>query len=239
MLRLGLDMGTNSIGWALYRLDAGERPDPEALIDGGVLIHPDGRNPRDRSSNARTRREKRGPRRNHDRMLRRRRRVASLLRRHGLLPDGEAARRASRNLDPLQLRAEALDRALAPHEIGRALLSFADRRGFKSNRRTDGGEDGAIRKDTGELRRRMAQSGARTLGEFLWRRHRRGKTVRARPDTDGGYGGLYPDRAMIKHELGCHPGDTGSVLPTGRGRRLGRDHRHPAVPATVAARRAR
>ena len=190
------------IGWALYRLDAGERPEPEALIDGGILIHSDGRHPRTRASNAAARRAKRVPRRNRDRMLRRRQRVASLLHGLGLLPDSEEARSALRNLDPLRLRAEALDGALAPHELGRALLSFANRRGFKSNRQADGGEDGVVRKDTGELRRRMAQSGTRTLGEFLWRRRRRGKTTRARPDADGGYGGLYPDRAMIEHELG-------------------------------------
>ncbi len=195
MLRLGLDLGTNSIGWALYRLDAdGE---PEALVDGGVLIHPDGRDPQSRASNAAERREKRGMRRNRDRTLRRRRRVARLLRRHGLLPTAADERARVRDLDPLRLRAESLDRALVPYELGRALLAFTDRRGFKSNRQADGGEDGAIRKDTGELRRRMAQAGARTLGEYLWGRRSRGKTIRARLGN-----GLYPDRAMIELELG-------------------------------------
>lgn len=193
MLRLGLDLGTNSIGWVLYRLDGSE---PVELVDGGVLIHSDGRNPKNRASNAADRRSKRGPRRNRDRMLRRRRRVARLLHDLGLLPTDEEARAALRNLDPLRLRAEAQDQPLMPHELGRVLLSFADRRGFKSNRKTDGGEDGAIRKDVSELRRRMEQSGARTLGEYLWRRHRDGKTIRARIGN-----GLYPDRAMIEDEL--------------------------------------
>lgn len=194
MLRLGLDLGTNSIGWALYRLDGdGE---PVELIDGGVLIHQDGRNPQSRASNAAERREKRGPRRNRDRMLRRRRRVAHLLHDLNLLPDNEDERAALRNLDPMQLRAEALDRPLAPHELGRALLSFADRRGFKSNRKADGGEDGKIRQDVDELSRRMMQSGVRTLGEYLWRRRAKGKTIRARLGN-----GLYPDRAMVAHEL--------------------------------------
>ena len=201
MLRLGLDLGTNSIGWALYRLEDGE-PDkpgePVELIGGGVLIHQDGRNPQSRASNAAVRREKRGPRRNRDRMLRRRRRVAHLLHNLDLLPDGEDERAAMRNRDPMQLRAEALDRPLTPHELGRALLAFADRRGFKSNRKADGGEDGKIREEIGELRRRMAQSGAQTLGDYLWRRRKAGKTIRARLGN-----GLYPDREMIEHELGA------------------------------------
>ena len=196
MLRLGLDLGTNSIGWVLYRLDGSDPPEPVELVDGGVLIHSDGRNPRNRASNAADRRSKRGPRRNRDRMLRRRRRVARLLHELGLLPDSEEESAALRNLDPLRLRAEALGRPLNPHELGRVLLSFADRRGFKSNRKTDGGEDGAIRKDVGELHRRMEQSGVRTLGEYLWQRRGHGKTIRARLGN-----GLYPDRAMIQDEL--------------------------------------
>ena len=196
MLRLGLDLGTNSIGWALYRLDGGG--EPVELVDGGVMIHQDGRDSRGQASKAAERREKRGMRRNRDRMLRRRRRVAHLLHDLDLLPDNEDERAALRDLDPMRLRAEALDRRLAPHELGRALLSFADRRGFKSNRKADGGEDGKIRQDVDELSRRMMQSGVRTLGEYLWRRRAKGKTIRARLGN-----GLYPDRAMVAHELGA------------------------------------
>ena len=200
MLRLGLDLGTNSIGWALFRLSDGDPAEPIELVDGGVSIHADGRNPRSGASNAATRREKRGPRRNRDRAILRRRRVANLLHDLGLLPDGEPARTATRNLDPLQLRSEALDRPLAPHELGRVLLSFANRRGFKSNRRAgNSGEDGVIRRETKELRRRMEQADAPTLGRYLWQRRsrRRGdRTTRARLGN-----GLYPDRAMIEDEL--------------------------------------
>ena len=194
MLRLGLDLGTNSIGWALYRL--GDDGEPVELVDGGVSIHSDGREPKSQASNAATRRSKRGPRRNRDRLLLRQRRVAHLLDGLDLLPDNEAARLALRNEDPLRLRAEALDRALTPLELGRVLHSFAGRRGFKSNRRTEGGEDGKVRKDAGELRRRMAQAGVRTLGEYLWRRRGKGKTTRARLGN-----GLYPDREMVAEEL--------------------------------------
>ncbi|MYJ46096.1 MAG: hypothetical protein F4070_00245, partial [Acidimicrobiales bacterium] len=80
MLRLGLDLGTNSIGWVLYRLNYADSPEPIEIVDGGVSIHSDGRNPKNRASNAADRRMKRGPRRNRDRTLRRRRRVAAQLR---------------------------------------------------------------------------------------------------------------------------------------------------------------
>ena len=196
LLRLGLDLGTNSIGWALYRLSDAAPHEPVALVDGGVSIHRDGRNPKNQASNAATRRSKRGPRRNRDRLQRRQRRVATLLDGLDLLPGNEADRVALRSADPLRLRAEGLDRALTPFELGRVVLSFAGRRGFKSNRRADGGEDGKIRKDASELRRRMAQAGVRTLGEYLWRRREKGKTIRARLGN-----GLYPDRQMVEEEL--------------------------------------
>ena len=196
MLRLGLDLGTNSIGWVLYRLSDADPPEPEAIVAGGVSIHSDGRNPKSRASNAADRRMKRGPRRNRDRMLRRQRRVAAHLRSCGLLPDPDLDRSAWRQLNPLQLRAEALDSPLEPFELGRVLLSFADRRGFKSNRLSDGGEDGKVRSDNAELQRRIEQSGSRTLGEYLWRRHERGDTVRARLGN-----GLYPTRSMVELEL--------------------------------------
>lgn len=196
MLRLGLDLGTNSIGWVLYRLNDADPPEPIEVVDDGVSIHNDGRNPKNRASNAAERRAKRGPRRNRDRTLRRRRRVAALLRDCGLLPGSAEDRTAWRMIDPLQQRAEALDRPLQPAELARVLLSFADRRGFKSNRQVDGGEDGAIRKETAELARRIEQSDARTLGEYLWHRRERGATIRARLGN-----GLYPERSMIEDEL--------------------------------------
>ena len=194
MLRLGLDLGTNSIGWALFKCD--EDHTPIELVDGGVLIHPDGRNPKDRASNAAKRREKRGPRRNRDRMLRRRRSLAHLLDGLSLLAQSEQEKSIERDKDPLKLRAKALDEALSPFELGRVFMAFVDRRGFKSNRKTDGGEGGKLRAEIDILEQRIQQSGARTLGEYLWRRRSKGKTIRARLGN-----GLYPQRSMIEAEL--------------------------------------
>ena len=56
--RLGLDVGSNSLGWFMVRLDGEGRP--IGLGPGGVRIYPDGRDPQSKSSNAVTRRVARG-----------------------------------------------------------------------------------------------------------------------------------------------------------------------------------
>lgn len=195
--RLGLDLGTNSIGWAAVSLD--EADAPRGVLDMGVRIFPDGRNPKDNSSNAKKHRLPRGQRRRRDRYLKRRGELLDALVELGLMPQDEDARKALEGHDPYALRARALDDPLEPYELGRALFHLDQRRGFKSNRKT-GGEDEKEAKKTraeiGDLRRKINESGARTLGEFLLRRREKDEPVRARPGQ-----GLYPDRAMYEAEF--------------------------------------
>ena len=55
-------------------------------------------------------------------------------------------------------------------EFSRILLHLAQRRGFKSNRRTAAdGEDGRLLAAVNENRRRMAHGGWRTVVEMLYR----------------------------------------------------------------------
>lgn len=54
--RLALDLGSTSVGWAMIRL---HQDSPVAVIKAGVRIFSDGRNPKDGSSLAVTRREAR------------------------------------------------------------------------------------------------------------------------------------------------------------------------------------
>ena len=197
--RLGLDMGTNSIGWAAIDLD--ENGKPCGVLDMGVRIFPDGRNSTDKTSNAVERRLARGQRRRRDRYLGRREKLISALVAYGLMPEDENERKNIANdnrLDPYELRARALDRPLKPFELGRAIFHLDQRRGFKSNRKASGDddEDKKTRGDISELSRRMEESGARTLGEYLARRRKKGKSARARPNM-----GLYPDRAMYEEEF--------------------------------------
>jgi hypothetical protein len=67
--RLALDLGSTSLGWAMVRLNAEDKPC--AVIKAGVRIFSDGRNPKDGSSLAVTRREARSMRRRRDRLLKR------------------------------------------------------------------------------------------------------------------------------------------------------------------------
>ena len=194
--RLGLDMGTNSIGWAAVLLD--DSGEPCGLLDMGVRIFPDGRNDQSKQSNAVDRRQARGQRRRRDRYLARRGELMGALVECGLMPKDVAARKRLEEKDPYELRARALDEPLHAHELGRALFHLNQRRGFKSNRKAGGDEkeDGEFRAAISELRQRIQDSGARTLGEYLQRRRKRGEPVRGRPET-----GLRADRAMCEMEF--------------------------------------
>ena len=150
MMRLGLDIGTNSIGWWLYATD-GERI--TEVVDGGVRIFSDGRDPKSGASLAVDRRLARAQRRRRDRYLRRRKALLSKLKEAGLMPrDRDEARKLER-LDPYALRAQGLDEALPLTHLGRALFHLNQRRGFKSNRKTDRGdnESGKIKDATARL----------------------------------------------------------------------------------------
>ncbi|MEM7524231.1 MAG: type II CRISPR RNA-guided endonuclease Cas9 [Pseudomonadota bacterium] len=228
-IRLGLDIGTNSIGWWLFETDG------EAIIgsvDGGVRIFSDGRDPRSGASLAVDRRMARSMRRNRDRYLRRRASLMRQLAAAGLMPADPAKAKDLEALDPFRLRAEGLDCALNLPELGRALFHLNQRRGFKSNRKVDRGdnESGKIRDAVGRLEQAMLTAGARTYGEFLYMRrqdrpekpsseaadnadgtrddYRRTKAVRTRltlakrdgDKAEDGYD-FYPDRSHLEEEF--------------------------------------
>jgi len=192
--RLGLDLGTNSAGWWAVTLDGDGRPN--GSLAAGVRIFTDGRNPKDGTSLAVQRRGPRGMRRRRDRYLRRRKELMHALIALGLTPPDETERHALAALDPYALRAKALREPLAPYELGRALFHLDQRRGFRSNRKTDSGEDNKLTEKIGELKRRIEESGAKTLGDYLYHRRLKDKMVRARPEA-----GFYPDRQLYEAEF--------------------------------------
>ncbi len=209
--RLALDIGTTSIGWGLLRLDHSESPSPIAIIRLGVRLFNDGREPaRGKgevgSSLAVTRRIARQMRRRRDRMLRRKTRIMAALVRLGFWPDDHDQRQMLVQLDPYELRRKGLDRALTPAEFGRALFHLNQRRGFLSNRKTDrkDSDSGLLKSAIKKLRAQLETDGARTVGEWLAKRHEQRASVRARlrgtSVKDRAYD-MYMDRGMTAHEF--------------------------------------
>lgn len=220
--RLALDLGTTSLGWAMVRLDAADKPC--AVIKAGVRIFSDGRNPKDGSSLAVTRREARSMRRRRDRLLKRKARMTTALVEHGFFPADNAQRKVLVTLNPYVLRAKGLDEALTPEEFARALFHINQRRGFKSNRKTDkkDNDSGALKQAIIGLRAQLDAQGtdgkARTVGELLNRRltdttlapaqrtvrarYREAKVLRddGKTKINKSYD-LYIDRAMIEAEF--------------------------------------
>jgi CRISPR-associated endonuclease Csn1 len=210
--RLALDLGSTSLGWAMIRLNA--ESNPCAVIKAGVRIFSDGRNPKDGSSLAVTRREARAMRRRRDRLLKRKERMTQGLITHGFFPTDASQRKALVTLNPYALRAKGLDEALTPAEFARALFHINQRRGFKSNRKTDkkDNDSGALKTAISKLRTAMKEENCRTVGEWLHKRDFAGETVRARyrqtkvikddskTRINKSYD-LYIDRAMIESEF--------------------------------------
>ena len=217
--RLALDLGSTSLGWAIFRLN--ESGDPTALIRTGVRIFGDGRNPKDGSSLAVTRRAARAMRRRRDRLLKRKERMLTKLMEYGFFPKDEGARKELETLNPYELRAKGLEEALTPEEFGRALFHLNQRRGFQSNRKTDkkDNDSGALKQAIGTLRAQLQETGCRTVGEWFWKVRMQqnsggvsGQGVRARyresaltndegkKRIDKRYD-LYIDRAMVADEF--------------------------------------
>jgi len=220
---LGLDLGSNSIGWALLEETNGK---PSGIIDLGSRIFTKAVEEKTPTPKNMKRRDARLARRVVQRRARRKSRMLNYLVSLNLLPTELQGNTQPEILlndlgDPYQLRAKALDSELTPFELGRVLLHLVQRRGFLSNRKTllgdmiddpdvldilnelddsddkPVGEEGEFKQDIAILRQTIQDSGSRTLGEYLAGfDHHDCKRNRAR---DGGH--KRTDRQMYHEEL--------------------------------------
>ncbi len=166
---LGLDLGPNSIGWAL--IDDSK----EQIIDCGVRIFEEGLNRsggKEESKNA-TRRSARQARRTNARQKSRLRRLSYILIENDMMPDNPDSK-GYFNLNPYQCRADGVNKQISLFQFGRALYHINQRRGFKSNRKTEkasetgvlfSGKDGKTGID--ETSQAIHDGGYKTLGEYL------------------------------------------------------------------------
>lgn len=169
-LTLGLDLGPNSIGWALIEEnEAG----PQSLEAVGVRVFQEMVDRKTKTPKNHERRAARGRRRQLSRRKMRRETLRNELIRSGLLPEDYAARQQLfHKADPYEIRKRGLKDKLCPHELGRAIFHMNQRRGFLSNRKVRDSkekkkEDGAVLKEIAGLREEIQKSGSRTLGAYL------------------------------------------------------------------------
>ena len=135
---LGLDIGSNSIGWALLEGDDGKA---SKIIDLGSRIFTKAVEEKTPTPKNVKRRDSRLGRRVIQRRARRKQRMLNYLVKLKLLPQELSGHTQPEVIlndlgDPYQLRKKSLDSALSAHEMGRVLLHLVQRRGFLSNRKT-------------------------------------------------------------------------------------------------------
>lgn len=177
--RLGLDVGTNSLGWCVIGLN--QQGEPERIVNAGARIFSDGRDSKTRETLKATRRLARSARRRRDRFKQRQNFLLLELEKQGLfptklkkevfsyslkklnqhlkglggLPSDKSAAQDLQKLDPLELRARAVREKLTPFELGRALFHLNQRRGFQSNRKDASDADGKVAQSFDKLLYKM------------------------------------------------------------------------------------
>ena len=197
MKKLGIDLGTNSLGWAILEGDA--------VKDCGVLVFEQGipaeKGVEAPKSPAAERTAFRAARRLKFRRRLRKYHVLKLLIENQMCPltlpelkrwisrgvfpidDREfiAWLNSTKESNPYYFRAKAAAEKVPPFELGRALFHIAIRRGFKSSRK----DQGADEKETGELKSKIAElkkildGSGQTLGQYLYEKFRQDARIRS------------------------------------------------------------
>lgn len=206
---LGLDLGTNSIGWAITE----QQDDYFTLLDRGVDIFQEGvaREKGEEKPMVQTRTEARALRRHYYRRRLRKIELLKVLIANDLCPHLESDMidawrykkqyplydefllwlRSSDDSNPYADRFKSLTQSLDltkkadRYTLGRALYHLSQRRGFLSNRKdSSNSEDGKVKESIKKLDSDMAAAGCTYLGEFYYKLFIGGEKIR----TGDGYG---------------------------------------------------
>lgn len=193
--RLGLDVGTASVGVVAYELNGSGQPISVPYHSVRIFDEPllparkGGVGELKRAARRKTRQQMR----QHQRRARRLRKLAYLAPLLGI--DSEAvARRRKPHI--LEVRAQAATQKVALEDLLRIFLHLSKRRGYRGTfRARKGGNMGVVQTGISDLQKAMDEAGCETLGEYLLHRHRQGQHLRLKND------GLYADREMILDEF--------------------------------------
>ncbi len=141
---LGLDLGTNSIGWALVQED--ENEENSKIIDCGVRVVPLTTDEKDNVEKGKSittnadRTLKRGARRSNFRYKLRRQRIINTFKKIGFI-NNDYIQVENIKHQLLKLRAKAPNEQLSKVDFVRVLLLINKKRGYKSNRKEKSSED--------------------------------------------------------------------------------------------------
>lgn len=194
-LKLGLDLGTNSIGWAIRDTSI----EGNQIIDANVLVFPQGVGEEKgvEFSLASERTKHRAARKLYRRRKKRKTDLLKLLIENGFCPltndelliwvvynKGQEMKYPTENyefsewlkINPYEVRAKAVNGLVSKLELGRALYHMCQRRGFKSGRKdADAGKD--LEQYIKE-KKAFDDKGLKTLGEYYFDLLNKGQKVR-------------------------------------------------------------
>lgn len=170
---LGLDLGTNSIGWALIEVD--ETNKPTRIIAMGSRIIPLSSDDRDEFqkgqaiSKNKKRTTARTQRKGYNRHQLRKDDLKGLLKELNILPSEELLNLPSLDLWKLRSEATSSETNISPEQLGRIFYMLNQKRGYKSAR----SEDNQDKKDTdyvAEVKGRFAKlkENNQTLGKYFY-----------------------------------------------------------------------
>lgn len=164
---IGFDIGITSVGWAVVALDSEDKP--YGIINMGSRVFDAAEQPKTGASLAAPRREARSARRRLRRHQHRLERIRRLLLTENVISQAELDTLFAGKLEDIYtLRVKALDAPVSRTEFARILLHIAQRRGFRSNRKSETAkEDGELLAAVSKNRALMVEKGYRTVGEML------------------------------------------------------------------------
>lgn len=171
---IGLDIGTNSIGWVLLS--------DSIIKDKGVVIFPIGTN-LIKGVQEETKNHQRGgyrrTKRNLFRYKLRRKGLKLLLKSINMLPDFKKTFEIENNYQATELykiRAQAICQQIPIEEIGRIFLLINKHRGFKSNSKMlieknekENEEDGKVKEGISQLTGFIETNSAKTIGDYFYK----------------------------------------------------------------------
>jgi CRISPR-associated endonuclease Csn1 len=194
-IKYAFDLGTNSIGWAVFTT---ENNQVDGLLKTGVRIFSDGRAPKSKEPLAVSRRIARGSRRRRDRFLKRKMALIKKLIEIGLMPESESDRQKLKELNVYALRAKAINEKVEAHELGRALYHLNQRRGFKSNRKSDSKSDESKinAPKISSFHEHIQNNNLKTIGNYLYSLNLKKLPLRFNSESV-----FYPDRSLYENEF--------------------------------------